>query len=952
MLSGVTNAQYNMKNTFFLTTLTVASSCYMQAKAEETTRPNILWLTYEDTSPQFIGCYGNEAAITPTMDAMAADGVIFSNAFSTGTVSSASRFCLITGCRPGRYGTGNHRSAYRLPDTVKGFPEYLREAGYYTSNNVKTDYNHYDATEMASDSWDVCSSSASWRTRATDQPFFAVYNSVHSHQSRTMYDSWSLYESEVLDVISPERITATDGDFEIPECYNDSPDMRKAMSRVYNSISLTDQDFATWLGYLEADGLKESTIIFCFSDHGEGISRFKGSAIGAGHRVPFIVWIPEMYKDLSPWGTGVITEDLVSFDDMAATVLALAGVEIPDYIDGVPFMSQNPDDLVDRAERKKYTFGACDAIDYNIELSRSVSNGDYIYTRVFTPFQPFVRWIRVYDVSDLQRYMRYDYKMGELNDYQSEILEERAPEYLYDIKNDKWELVNLATSDEHQAIVTELRDTLMGYLKETRDANFMPEYTLTEELATAPYELRLDDDYYPFEEILATADLCGMGEDVIDEQIEKLASDNDFVTYWAAIGLFSQKEKLASKVDEVIALLPSLTYPPAQAWASMAVLNVKEDDTARAMAYSLMINSDDQIANNVLNALLVVSDEVLLSFEDELAAMVTATSGMTRYASTNRYNTITIRLGNINEVRQEPSEDFVYGEDNLLAAFDFEDDIVDNMGNITVTNSGATTLWDEERQSNVGSFNKTYLQINEYPLCDNFTIAFWYKRDASDLTSNWRSPFAFYADTDNGSKIYFTPHTSWNDNSYLIAQRTSYSSYLTVAGNSIITSDWVHIAVTFDGRECRVYMDGKLCAYSSMAEEITRFSTILHYLGNHPSYLHYCYMDDIKMYHQTLSDEQVAALAVENADPDSSIKLATAVAISNVSPNPATENFTVQSQEAIDEVSIYTLEGILIQTTTPNASSCTIDCKSWNKGVYFVTVKTAGKVSTTKLIVD
>lgn len=134
-------------------------------------RPNILWLTYEDTSPQFIGCYGNKEAKTPVMDGLAAEGVRFTNSYSTGTVSSPSRFCLITGCRPGRYGTGNHRSDYEIPEFVHGFPEYLREAGYYTSNNSKTDYNHKNHKEMTSRSWNESSNKASWRGRKPGQPF-------------------------------------------------------------------------------------------------------------------------------------------------------------------------------------------------------------------------------------------------------------------------------------------------------------------------------------------------------------------------------------------------------------------------------------------------------------------------------------------------------------------------------------------------------------------------------------------------------------------------------------------------------------------------------------------------------------------------------------------------------------------------------------------------------------
>lgn len=171
--------------------------------AEQSLRPNILWLTYEDTSPEYIGCYGNTYAKTPTMDKLAADGVRFTRAFSTGTVSSASRFCLITGCRTTKYGTGNHRSEYCIPDFVDGFPEHLRNAGYYTSNNYKTDYNHYDHKQMTKESWNESSGKATWRNREAGQPFFAVFNSPHSHQSRTMTNPWSIYEKSSFETSRP-----------------------------------------------------------------------------------------------------------------------------------------------------------------------------------------------------------------------------------------------------------------------------------------------------------------------------------------------------------------------------------------------------------------------------------------------------------------------------------------------------------------------------------------------------------------------------------------------------------------------------------------------------------------------------------------------------------------------------------------------------------------------------
>src|SRR5690606_8580624 len=119
---------------FLLIILFVSTISYGQ-------QPNILWITIEDTSPQFLGSYGNASASTPVMDQLAREGVRFTNAFSTGTVCSPSRFTIITGVRTYAAGTGNHRSQFPVPDFVKGFPYYLQKEGYYVTNNSKTDYN-------------------------------------------------------------------------------------------------------------------------------------------------------------------------------------------------------------------------------------------------------------------------------------------------------------------------------------------------------------------------------------------------------------------------------------------------------------------------------------------------------------------------------------------------------------------------------------------------------------------------------------------------------------------------------------------------------------------------------------------------------------------------------------------------------------------------------------------
>lgn len=576
-------------------------------------RPNMLWLTYEDTSPQFIGCYGNKQAHTPNIDKLAGEGVRFESAFSTGAVSSPSRFCLITGLRPAAYGNGNHRSNYSIPENIKGFPYYLRQAGYYTTNNSKTDYNIANAKAFTTEAWNESSGKAGWWNRKPGQPFFAVYNSNASHQSRTMTNTWKMYEKQVLEQLDDnEKINA--GALEMPDFYRNSPEMQKNISRVYNSISLMDKEFGQWLTRLEKDGLKDSTIIFCFSDHGQGITRSKGSALATGYKVAFIAWFPPMYKHLSPWGSGVITDELVSFDDFAPTVLKLCGVNPPEYMKGRLFAGQKPD------MAKKYVFPALDRTDESSELSRSVSDGRYLYTKVFMPFQPFVRWNMYYDVSDLQKQIRADFKAGILNDVQKSILKPRQSEYLFDLKNDKWETKNLINNPALKNKISELRNVLKTELIDVRDAHFMPEYSYIQQ-NKMPVELASNNIEYPISTIVNSAMLIGEGKCVLKQQLKLMTDANKYVRYWAAVGLFSQPNGFKIKEKQLLEFLKNETYEPTRVYLSVLVF--KHNSKKISLARELLTQNDPELLRMTLQLLISLEDSKQMLLLDDIKNLST-----------------------------------------------------------------------------------------------------------------------------------------------------------------------------------------------------------------------------------------------------------------------------------------------------------------------------------------
>lgn len=502
-------------------------------------RPNILWITIEDTSPQFIGCYGNKHAQTPHIDQLAKEGVRFTNAFSTNTVCSPSRSSIITGVRTYETGTGHHRSAYPIPGFMHGFPYYLRKAGYYTSNNFKTDYNIAGAKNFTDEAWNESSTAAGWWKRQPGEPFFAVFNFMDSHQSRTMTDSYETYVKEVLDQL-PAGDRIGEQDFDMPPFYRNSPEMRRQFARVYNALKLTDNKIGELLQKLREDHLADSTIIFFFSDHGQGIPRAKTNGIGLGYRVPFVIWFPQMYQHLSPWGTGLVTDEMISFEDLAPTILSLADAGRPDYLKGRILTGSKRSKPVD------HLILSSDRSDNGIDMIRTVTDGRYIYSRNYLPFMPELRYIRYVQVADITQQMHRDFAANRLNRLQKRLFEQRPAEVLYDTKNDPWETRNLADDPASEKLLQQMRRQLDQAILRSRDVMFLPEYEIgLLAKTTTPYEYRLNKENYPIREIYNAAALSGKRSgNVARQQVKLLASRNRIVRYWAMVGLRSQPGRL------------------------------------------------------------------------------------------------------------------------------------------------------------------------------------------------------------------------------------------------------------------------------------------------------------------------------------------------------------------------------------------------------------------------
>jgi arylsulfatase A-like enzyme len=420
-------------------------------------RPNILWITLEDTSPRF-GCYGDALARTPHIDRLAAEGVVYRNAFAVAGVCAPSRSAVITGMYPTFIGAHHMRTEHVNPHTpelptpyqvvpppyVKVFTEYLRAAGYYCTNNFKTDYQF--ASPLTA--WDEDGRHAHWRGRKPGQPFFAVFNHMLTHESAMWGDMIRkrLYPGldDVASETDPDRVT-------VPPYLPDTPKTRAALAKQYDLLAEADRFVGRLLQELEEDGLKDNTIVFLWSDHGEGLPRAKRWPYDAGIRVPLIVRWPGV---LEPGGT---SDQLVSLIDLAPTVLSLAGVPVPRHLQGQPFLGPE-------ARPREYVYATRDRYDEAYDMVRAVRDRRFKYIRHYYPQQPYMQWIKFsHQHPAFQELWRLELE-GRLEGAQRLLLQRsRPPEELYDCEQDPHETRNLAGDPAYREHLERLRAELEAW---------------------------------------------------------------------------------------------------------------------------------------------------------------------------------------------------------------------------------------------------------------------------------------------------------------------------------------------------------------------------------------------------------------------------------------------------------------------------------------------------------
>jgi len=494
-------------------------------------RPNILWLSAEDISPH-LGCYGDPHAITPNLDQLAKEGMRYTHAFTTAGVCAPCRSGIITGMYQTTIGTHHMRCNAKLPAHIKPFPIYLRQAGYYCTNNSKKDYQFREPK----DTWDESGGKAHWRKRKSGQPFFAVFNFTGCHESGIAGEA--KYKSVTQNLKASQRQNASE--LKLPPYYPDTPIVREDWKRNYELITVMDAWAGDLIKQLKADGLYENTIIIFWSDHGVGLPRAKRWLYDSGTRIPLIV--------RKPGGKAGVSDRLVSSIDFGPTALKLAGLEVPKHMQGRSFIHGQPRD---------YVYGARDRMDERYDIIRSVRGPRFRYIRNYEPLKTYYQYMNTPEKGATMKEIRRVAAKGGMPPAAALFLASRKPvEELYDLEADPYEIRNLSGDKKYAKNLNKLREAHMQWVRDTGDLGLLPEaeIEIREKAAGARFNI-LKGKNKLNAQLGNVAAMASSGVYALPSMLQSMQHPDAAVRYWAATGVGNIGREAANARQPMITAL-------------------------------------------------------------------------------------------------------------------------------------------------------------------------------------------------------------------------------------------------------------------------------------------------------------------------------------------------------------------------------------------------------------
>ena len=555
--------------------------------------PNIVWIVSEDHGPH-LGCYGDSYATTPNIDRLASRGMKYSRCWANAPVCAPSRTTLILGMYATSTGGEHMRSMVPCPAGKMMYPQLLRDAGYYCTNNAKEDYNLTKPGQV----WDDSSKKAHWKNRPAGRPFFAVFNSEKSHESKIR--------------TRPHKAIHDPAKVRVPAYHPDTPEVRQDWAQYYDAVSEADEDAGERLKELEVAGLTDETIVFYFSDHGSGMPRSKRWPFHSGLHVPLVIHIPEKYRDLRPsdYVAGGTSDRLVSLVDFAPTLLSLAGVKPAEWMQGHAFLGKYA------TPPQPYVYGFRGRMDERYDLVRSVTDGRFVYVRQYFPHLIYGQHVDYMFQTPTTRVWKRLHDEGRLTPAQDAFWKPKHWEELYDLQNDPDEVRNLADVPEMQSVKLRLRGAQQKLALEIRDLGFLPEgERFIRSRGDSQFDMARNADRYPIDRVFAAAELASMLDATRPAALMELLKDSDCgVRYWGVMGIHmrGRERVLAARRDLRECLKDS---SPDVAIAAAEALITFGEETDRGESLKLLIQRANWNDNSVfvvmaaLNSLDMIGDK-------------------------------------------------------------------------------------------------------------------------------------------------------------------------------------------------------------------------------------------------------------------------------------------------------------------------------------------------------
>jgi arylsulfatase A-like enzyme len=494
------------------------TSC-LSLSIAEAERPNILWITSEDNAAHWLGCYGNDQASTPRLVRLAAEGNLFRHAYSNAPVCAVARSTILTGVHAPSMGTQHMRSRYAIPEEIKAYVTFLRGQGYYCTNASKTDYN-FKGNDRAI--WDDCSDKAHYRKRPDGRPFFAIFNLTVTHES-------SLFPGKRGK--SPTRLKPEE--IKVPPHLPDLPEVRGDFAAYHDKVSELDAQVGGILDELEQAGLADDTIVFYYSDHAGPTPRGKRYLENTGVHVPLLVRVPEKWRALSPFKPGEAVDELVSFVDLAPTLLSLVGLEKPDFMQGRAFLGKHRGDPPDGV------FLFADRFDEIYGMRRGWTDGRWKYIRRFTPHLPAAPYSFYQFSMPSWTAWRKAWRDGKLDERHKRIWEAPQPvEELFDLKADPWEIQNLAADPAQTERLATMRARLKAKMTEVKDTGLIPEPMFSALCPNRPVADFARSGDFDHTAVLDLAFAATSGDPAKSGRLQSaMKSDDPVKRYWGLLGM-------------------------------------------------------------------------------------------------------------------------------------------------------------------------------------------------------------------------------------------------------------------------------------------------------------------------------------------------------------------------------------------------------------------------------